>query len=250
MEPRIKIYSEPMKVAEELAMELFLRIKIFTDKGKTYCIALSGGETPYPFFTIIANKYSRAIKWEYVHLFWGDERCVPPNDSDSNYGRAKKLFLDMIEIPKKNIHRIRGEDEPIKETKRYSNEIKAFTKTKNGLPSLDFTVLGIGEDGHTASLYPNQLKLIDSPQICEMSINPQTLQKRITLTGTLLNNSGTVAFFVTGKNKANIVSKILNNESGKNKYPASYISPKSGKILWYLDEAAASKLVDLKIKKF
>ncbi|MEK6553505.1 MAG: 6-phosphogluconolactonase, partial [Bacteroidota bacterium] len=186
--------------------------------------------------------YKEKIQWKNICFFWVDERCVLPTDSDSNYGMTKQYLLDKIQIPAKNIYRIQGENDPLKEAERYSSVIKKIIPERNNLPSFDLTMLGMGNDGHTASIFPNQLHLIRSDKICDTAVHPLTFQKRITLTGTIINNSSQIIFFVTGKNKSKVVSDILNNSQKSNSFPASYIKPINGKLNWYLDKDAACLL--------
>jgi 6-phosphogluconolactonase len=155
---------------------------------------------------------------------------------------AKKLLLDNIDIPESNIHRIKGEEEPGHEALRYSDEIISNVPFENGLPSLDLVMLGLGEDGHTASIFPNQIQLINSDKICDVSVNPYTNQKRITLTGTIINNAKTILFIVSGSKKKEIVYKILNKSDGYKVLPASNINPVFGETQWMLDADAAALL--------
>lgn len=210
--------------------------------NKTFTVALSGGSTPELFFSILGDKYSKSIPWQYVHFFWGDERCVPPDDPESNYGMTfRKLFV-KIEIPASNIHRIAGEMDPKKEASRYSEEISAFTKSRDGLPEFDLILLGMGDDGHTASIFPENMELLNSLKICAVSSHPVTKQKRITITGRVINNADYVTFLVTGKKKAAIVEKIINKDNYIHNFPAGNIVPVYGNLSWCLDEDAGSLL--------
>jgi 6-phosphogluconolactonase len=205
-------------------------------------VALSGGSTPQLLFSLLGEKYARNVAWHNVHLFWGDERCVPPDDQESNYGVANEKFIAKSDIPLSNVHRIRGEDPPEIEALRYSVEIEAFTVKRNGKPSFDLMVLGIGEDGHTASIFPGHTILFASEKICEVAVHPETRQKRITLTGKVINNSAALVFLVTGKKKAGIVRDIIEDQTAAINFPASYVNPVDGELSWYLDEEASSLL--------
>ncbi|MBN8568265.1 MAG: 6-phosphogluconolactonase [Ignavibacteria bacterium] len=243
MSQTIKIFETPELLAESFA-EYFANE---VSKKKKYNIALSGGSTPKIIFKTLAEKYSGKINWKKVHFFWGDERCVPPSSDESNFKMTKKYLLDKINIPDENIHRIRGEDEPITEAIRYSNEISDLLYNKNSLPCFDFIMLGLGEDGHTASIFPDRLDLFESDKICEAVTNPITLQQRITITGNVINNSLDGAFFITGKEKSNVVAKIINHESGSISLPASKINLTSGNFCWYLDNKSSSLILTSKI---
>ena len=141
----------------------------------------------------MANSSSDLVSWERVHFFWVDERCVPPEDPESNFGVAKSLLLDKIKIPSKNIHRIMGEMDPSEEAIRYSAEIAGSTVTKGRLPAFDLIILGLGEDGHTASIFRGNNKLFFSEKICETTVHPVSHQKRITITGAVINNADNIS---------------------------------------------------------
>lgn len=205
-------------------------------------VALSGGNTPKLFFSVLADKYKDKIQWSRVNFYWVDERCVSPEDSESNFGMTKKILFDKIEIPPENINRIAGENDPYEEAKRYSELLKENVPSKNGFPEFDIIILGIGEDGHTASIFPDQMELMISDKICQVAVHPTTLQKRITLTGKVLNNGKKISFMVTGKEKSRLVKTILEKKDGIIKYPAAQIKPIHGELRWYLDSQAASKL--------
>jgi 6-phosphogluconolactonase len=155
---------------------------------------------------------------------------------------ARRSLLGKINIPASNIHRIRGESDPAEEASRYSLEIIEYTRQRDLLPVFDLIILGLGEDGHTASIFPSNMDLIDSFRICELASHPVTGQKRITLTGRLINNAEKVTFLTTGKKKAGIVEKILNKSYAAQNFPASMIVPVYGELEWFLDKDAASLL--------
>lgn len=238
MNSKIKIFDSPELLAESFA-EYFASEVRLKDK---YNIALSGGSTPEIIFKALADNYSDKIDWTKVHFFWGDERCVPPDSNESNYRMAKVTLLDKISIPSSNVHRIRGEAEPIEEALRYSNDILSNVPVVNNLPKFDFVMLGLGEDGHTASIFPDRLDLFNTEKICVTVQNPDTHQKRITLTGTVLNNSSAAAFFVTGKSKSYIVEKVCKNPSVNKNFPASNINLMHVNLHWYLDSQSSAKL--------
>lgn len=152
-----------------------------------------------------------------------DERCVPPDDEESNYGMTKKYLLNKINIPLINVHRIFGEKDPAEEAKRYSEIVKLNLEVKNSLPELDLILLGVGEDGHTASIFPDQMELLNSNEIYAAAKHPGSGQARITLTGKIINNADRIYFLVAGKSKAEVVNKILNRKGDYLKYPAAHI---------------------------
>lgn len=238
MDKSVKIFPSPYEMAEKFAEEMVQMINDSAKNSKPFSVALSGGSTPELLFSVLGDHFSRSANWESVHFFWGDERCVPPDHPESNYGMTKRKLISKIEIPVLNIHRIRGEDDPQKEALRYSEEISLNTRKRKEVPLFDLVLLGLGEDGHTASIFPGHLDLFDSDKVCEVAFHPVTLLKRITITGKVINNADNVIFLVTGKNKETIVEKILKNNQSAQNYPASYVVPAYGRLSWYLDQEA------------
>ena len=240
----IKIFPTVEKLAGSLA-ELLQQNVDKTDDNDFYSLALSGGSTPNKIFRYLSENFVDKINWKKIKIFFGDERCVPPDNEDSNYRMANESLLKNISIPKENIFRIKGENNPVKEAERYEEVLKSNLPSLNGIPQFDLILLGLGEDGHTASIFPNQVNLFYSARLCEVAVHPQTKQKRITLTGKIINNAKLVVFIVTGKNKANVLSKIMDVNNSKSVYPASFVNPKNGKLTWFLD-LEASKMFDNK----
>lgn len=236
----VKIYETPDKVANAFAKELFRIISESTQKR--FDIALSGGETPKLLFRYLSSKYPDLIPWHRLHFWWGDERCVSPDDEESNYGSADMFLFSEIAIPVENIHRIKGENDPDDEADSYSQQLREQLNNRNEWPVFDLVMLGLGKDGHTASIFPDQMELLESDKICEVATHPESGQKRITLTGKVINNANRIFFLVTGKAKAKRVSQIMNNLKKAKKFPASYIAPLNGDLYWYLDEAAAERI--------
>jgi 6-phosphogluconolactonase len=245
MDNTIKIFPTPLALAESLAHELVNQIEEIEETGKRispFTIALSGGSTPKLLFSVLGDQYASSVNWSNIHFFWVDERCVPPDNKESNFGMTQKVFLSKIKIPKDNIHRIRGEDDPEKEAERYSEEIKHFTTKRNGIPFFDIILLGLGEDGHTASVFPGNEKLFQSESICTTALHPETGNTRLTITGKVINNARQIIFIVTGRNKTEIVRKIIDGKDAEKHFPASYVIPVDGSIIWYLDALAGSLL--------
>ena len=235
----IKTFADPAALAAGFAADF---ATWFASQGQDkITIALSGGSTPKLLFERWADEYGDKIDWSRVHFFWGDERCVPPDDSDSNYGVAKSLFFDKAEIAEDHIHRVFGESDPDQERSRYENEIYGHVEIDdNAIPQFDMVILGMGDDGHIASIFPHQSKFLKSDQVCEVAIHPSTAQKRITLTGPVLNRAKKVVFLITGENKADVLAQVINKTGEYENFPASHIEPDS--LCFYIDEAAAKKL--------
>jgi len=240
----IKIFNNSAELTSAFCDKL---LNLSSKKDKVF-ISLSGGSTPRMIFKALAENYKNKIDWKKVYLFWGDERCVSPDDEQSNFGMTKELLLNHINIPPENIHRIKGEEKPEQEAVRYSKEILEVVSIKNNLPNFDLMVLGIGEDGHTASIFPDQLQLLNSKNICEVSVKSDTKQKRITLTGNVIKNSDIIIFLAVGDNKSHIIKEIIEGEEkSRSKYPAANIHPASGSLYFYMDKAAAKYLTKSKI---
>ncbi len=236
----VKIYATPKKVYKAVAKEIFRLTQ--NSAQPQFNIALSGGNSPKGLFDKLSKKYAGTIPWERIHFWWGDERCVPPTDEESNYKMTKDHLLSKIPIPDDNIHRIKGEAEPETEAESYSSQITKQLNERGGHPVFDLIILGLGDDGHTASVFPNQLGILISDKICSVANHPVTGQKRITLTGRVLNNANRVFFLVVGENKAGRISEIMNDARVAKLLPAYHIQPEVGELIWFLDEAAASKI--------
>jgi 6-phosphogluconolactonase len=236
----VKIFKTSDELSEEFAQLLKNEV---SSADKQFNLVLSGGSTPKHMFKYLSDNYKDQIIWSKINFFWGDERCVPPDDNQSNYKMANESLLSNVNVIEDNIFRIRGEDDPKKEANRYSEIInKTVLKKNDNKPAFDLIMLGLGEDGHTASIFPNQLDLIDDEKICAVAIPPETKQKRITLTGKIINNSKNIIFIVTGKKKSQVVADIIKNKIVAEKYPAYYIRPVNGNLYLFLDNEAASIL--------
>jgi len=207
-----------------------------------FSIALSGGSTPSSIFQYLAANFRETLAWDRLLVFWSDERCVAPDDHESNFRMTKESLLDHVPIPTTNIFRIKGEDNPALEAERYAKAVGQFIPSYNDIPRFDLMMLGLGDDGHTASIFPGNLHLFNSKKLFEIAEHPKTMQKRITATGTLINNAQTVAFLVTGEAKSEMAATVLYRKPGSENLPASLVDPVNGDLLWLLDEKAAGKL--------
>ena len=241
MKESVHIFRTIEALSAYLAHDLIGRINA-KPKEQSFSMALPGGSTPRAVFGHLAHDFSEQIQWGSVLLFWGDERCVPPDSDESNFRMARESLLDLIKIPAKNIFRIKGENEPIREAKRYERAVRKHIPSKGPLPAYDLFLLGLGDDGHTASIFPDNLRLLKSPHLFEVAEHPQSGQQRITATGNLINQAQKVAFLVTGEGKSEMVARIIEKKDGWEKLPASYIIPTGGERVWVLDDQAASKL--------
>ena len=235
MNGKLHILKNREELADHFADQLMEGIEAHSDKE--FHLAISGGRTPDLLFSALALKYAVSPLWQKTHFWWVDERMVPMTDAESNFGVVQRLLFQNILIPEENIHRIKGENDPEAEALSYSSQIKESLTSVNVWPFFDLIVLGIGEDGHTASIFPNQLELLESDMICEVASNPFTGQKRVTLTGKVINNANRICFLVSGAAKAKRLAEIWGNESMANLLPAAHIQPTSGNLDWYIDES-------------
>ncbi|CAM3480644.1 6-phosphogluconolactonase [Zobellia roscoffensis] len=236
----LKIYQDKSEVAQEFS-------NYFAEKAngdEAFHVALSGGSTPKIVFDVLAKEFGTHIDWKLVHFYWGDERCVLPTDDESNYKMTVEHLLSKIDIPEENIHRIKGEDDPAEEAVRYAQVLKQELPAKNGFPQFDLVILGMGDDGHTASIFPHEIELWEAESLCAVAVHPDSGQKRITITGNVINHSKTVVFLVTGASKEEKVGEIINSEGSCSTYPANLVAPTSGDLLWFLDKAAAAKITE------
>jgi|YelNatPaOPRAMG01_1025707.scaffolds.fasta_scaffold00265_20 6-phosphogluconolactonase len=239
---KIKIYDTPEIAAIALSEEL---MNLSNKNGKDFFLSISGGNTPKILFNkLVEPPYNNGINWNSTQIFWCDERCVPPDSSESNFGMTKKYLLDHIPIPKENIHRIKGEIDSSKEAVNYAEYLeKVLCKGNNCIPEFDWILLGLGEDGHTASLFPDKKFLFLYSNIVCVTKHPVTGQKRISLTKEVINNAKKVTFFVTGKEKSKIISEIIFGLPISKNYPASEIKPAKCKVEWIIDKKAAFYLM-------
>lgn len=241
-----KIFASPVLVAQALSADLFA----LSNADEPKHISLSGGSTPGIWFTTLALPvWARKIRWENLHFWWSDERCVPPESAESNFGTANELLFRHIDIPQQNLHRIHGEEPPEKEALRYAEEITDFVRTnKEGVPVFDWIHLGMGEDGHTASLFPGHTDY-DASQLVITTRHPKSGQDRISKTARLLSAGERVSYLVLNRKKAALLGKIQEAEKQKGSsaalpWPAARIGSEHGVTEWYLDLAAASLLTD------
>lgn len=234
----IEVFETPQQTAEAFGGYL---MKKASEKKVFHC-ALSGGSTPKILFDYLAKNYAGSSLWKRIHFYWGDERCVAPEHEESNYKMTREHLLDHVDMPEGNIHRVRGEREPHGEAERYARELLENLPKQEGFPVFDLIILGMGNDGHTASIFPHQMELLKSDLICDVGTHPESGQKRLTLTGKVINAADEVIFLVTGHGKKEKVSEIIDKQGPWESYPASHIKPTAGMLTWYMDEAAASKL--------
>jgi 6-phosphogluconolactonase len=211
-------------------------------KRGRFLTALSGGNSPAQLYKLLGDSFHDKVDWSRAHFFWGDERCVPVNDEGNSYGQARKVLFDKINIPADNIHRIISELEPDSAAREYAQTLEDFSEPPLAWPRFDLVLLGMGNDGHTASLFPNSPVEINSPAIAVTANYQGRPANRVTLTPKVLNSSRNVVFLVTGKAKAETLSMVLGNKFMPKELPAQRIAPEDGTLTWLIDEDAGSLL--------
>ena len=201
-------------------------------------VALSGGSTPRLMFQILAERFRDEVAWSNIHFFWSYERHVPPDDAESNYRMANEALLSHVPVTTDNVHRIHSEN-PDAEAVASEYEQTIIEVTKQTLPRLDLIFLGLGTDGHTASIFPGSEVLHETKRLVAAPYVAKFKSYRITMTLPLLNNGSSIVFLVSGAEKAEIVKAVI---QGDNKYPAQAVNPTQGELIWMLDKDAAQQL--------
>jgi 6-phosphogluconolactonase len=236
----IKIASNAEQLAQRAAQYLVeLAGRAITERDR-FSLALSGGSTPYALYQLLAHPpYVDQVEWSKVHIFWGDERCVPPEDADSSYRAARESLLDSAPIPESQIYRIKGEINPAEAASEYEQIIVSFF---GGEPRFDLILLGMGDDGHTASLFPGT-KALDENQrwVIENYVEVKNMW-RVTLTPKAINNAANIAFLVSGVGKAERLRQVIRGSYQPHILPSQLVKPVKGKLIWLVDQAAAAQL--------
>ncbi|MGE0127094.1 MAG: 6-phosphogluconolactonase [Blastocatellales bacterium] len=238
----ILICSDAAELAREAARRFAELANHFVNNAGRFSVALSGGSTPKAMFQILADKpYADALRWHSIFFFWGDERCVPPDHADSNYRTAYETLLSKVPIPRENIFRIPAEDEDHERAAAsYSESIQKFFAGEQ--PHFDLVFLGMGADGHTASLFPGTVALRVNDRIAVANYVEKLQSWRITLTAKTINRARNIIFLVAGEDKAPALKQVIEGQRNSEKYPSQLIEPDHGSLLWMVDEAAASLL--------
>jgi 6-phosphogluconolactonase len=233
----LRIFDEPGELALAAARDFAERAAAAIAERGRFAVALAGGSTPKATYEVLARDYSGSLDWEKVHFFFGDERTVPPDHEDSNFRMARETLLDHV--PAAGVHRMRGELQPEEAAALYEEELKEFF---GDTPEFDLILLGIGDDGHTASLFPWTPALGVAGRLTVANFVEKLDTVRLTLTTSVLNNARAADFLVAGESKARALAEILEGDADPRKYPAKLIRPR-GETTWFLDHRAASRLV-------
>lgn len=214
------LYRSPIQASQALITNILDAME--KEPDKPFTIALSGGSTPAILFEVWEREYAAYTPWTRIYFYWVDERCVPPTDEQSNFGLADRLWLSKIKLSPSHYYRIVGEGSPQEEALLYSSLVKTTVHTENGVPIFDFVLLGIGEDGHTSSIFPDRKELLTAEEPYAVSVNPYNKSVRICMTGHPMIDAKHTCFLVTGKNKCHILNRILDKEK-VDIYPAAYV---------------------------
>jgi 6-phosphogluconolactonase len=213
----------------------------FHGESQRFSVALSGGKTPKRVYELLAtDRFKQRVEWFQVHLFFGDERCVSPDHPESNYGMAYETLISKVPIPAKNVHRIIGEGNPDEGARNYENQLRTHF-AGDSWPRFDLVLLGMGDDGHTASLFPNSEAVREKSRWVVATATAQG-QDRITLTAPVFNHATNILFLVTGEEKAERLAEVVTNGSRNSRLPAQEIQPLTGTLEWLVDKAAAARL--------
>jgi len=242
MKSEIRIFND-LEGLSRAAANLFIeQAEHSIAERDRFFVALNGGSTPTRLFELLATDEHEKAEWSKVHVFWGDERCVPPDDAGSSYGQARDILLSHVLIPDSNIHRIKGELGPSEASKDYCLTLRGFASPPLEWPRFDLVYLGMGEDGHTASLFPGSPVDVSEPTLPVTAHYQDRPANRVTLTPIVFNSARVVSFMASGEQKAVTLAEVLSGGYNPAKYPAQRIDPKDGRLIWLVDAAAASKL--------
>lgn len=237
----VKIYSTSDELIHAAA-DLFVTChnEAMQARGR-FSVALSGGSTPKALYALLATEaFSAQIDWAHTFIFWGDERCVPPDDADSNYRMARESLLDHVSVPPDHIYRMRGELDPEQAAGEYEGFLKVFFKGEN--TRFDLLLLGMGDDGHTASLFPRTAALKEKERFVVANYLEMKNIWRITLTTRAINAAANIAFLVSGAAKSDRLRDVLKGEYQPDQFPSQLIKPDHGNLSWLVDKDAASML--------
>jgi 6-phosphogluconolactonase len=236
----IKVVSDSVTLARTAAQEFHRLAEAAVQERGRFSVALSGGNTPRTVYSLLASEHKQ-LPWDSIHIFFGDERHVPPGDPDSNFRMASESLLSKVPIPEKNVHRIHAEMDAEAAAAEYDRELCDFFHLgDHDWPRFDLIFLGLGEDGHTASLFPGSKALTETSRRVVANWVTKFKTFRITFTLPVLNHAAEVIFLVSGAAKAQILNEVL--RPGAKKYPAQSVQPENGRLLWLVDQDAGSLL--------
>ncbi|MDX1616872.1 MAG: 6-phosphogluconolactonase [Candidatus Promineifilaceae bacterium] len=233
------------RLSQQIADHILQAARSAVAQRGIFHLVLAGGSTPRPTYRLLATQPRRALfPWASTHFYWGDERCVPPSAEGSNYGDAWQLFLQEAATPDEQIHRMRGELAAEETALDYAAQLADMAPEGRRWPRFDLVLLGLGRDGHTASLFPEQVRELElsRPVVPVRADYDERPAERVSLTPRVFNDAHAIVFLVTGEKKAQAVAATLAEEGAGVELPASLIRPDDGELYWYLDKPAASRL--------
>ncbi len=234
------VYRDPAALARALADFVIATARLAMAERGAFRIALSGGHTPQTTYELLGREPLRTeISWSDTFIYFGDERCVPPNDEQSNYRMAERALFQHVPVPAANVHRIRGEIDPGLAANEYASILRADL---GNAPHFDLMLLGLGKDGHTASLFPGMAPDTDDEALVRAVYAESDAMWRVTVTPKVIKISRSVAFAVQGADKAQILAEVYEGPVDPVKYPAQIVRPEPGRLTWFVDELAAGML--------
>jgi 6-phosphogluconolactonase len=238
----VQIFDDAESVARDAAEE-FVRLSLeAVEECGAFSVALSGGTTPRRVYELLASdEYGGRVDWQKVHVFFGDERTVPPDHAESNYRMAREALLSRVNIPAENVHRIEGLGDAAANASDYESVMRGFFGDAEW-PRFDLIFLGMGDDGHTASLFPRTSALEEARAWVAANWVEKLGAWRITLTAPAINAARRVVFLVTGASKAGRLAEVLNGAHDPPRLPSQMIRPRDGALTWFVDRAAAAKI--------
>jgi 6-phosphogluconolactonase len=250
MTREVRVYQNTNLLNRALA-ERFVTIseRAIAARGR-FVVCLAGGNTPRSAYELMTTQeYTSLIDWNNAYVFWGDERCVPPESPESNVRMVRETLLNFVPVPINHINRIRGELPPVQAAEQYDRTLRDFFRDRmnSGKPRFDLVLLGMGADGHTASLFPGTTALREEKRWAVANHVPSLDAWRVTLTAPAINAAANVIFLVSGAEKAETVKSVLEGNENSAQLPAQMIKPENGHLLWLLDDPAASRLATQKV---
>jgi len=246
LDTHVNVFNNLQGLARGAAVYITSLINQTLSSQDLFSLMLSGGSTPRAVYTLLGSKaFAPQIDWAKVHIFWGDERCVPPDHSDSNYCMARETLLERVPLPGSNVHRICGELAPEVAALHYEGELVAFFGERSGEPRFDLIMLGMGDDGHIASLFPGSPALEEKSRLVSAVKHdqpPPPLIDRVSVTLPLINAARQVMLIITGEAKARRVAEAFSEADKLPSLPVQRVKPIQGEVIWLLDEAATQEL--------
>lgn len=240
----IRTLTTPQELFAAAADEIVRAANEAVNARGRFTIALSGGSTPKSLYNLLATNARTTLPWDRMFFFWGDERHVPPTDPESNYRMANEAMLARVPVPPGNVFRVPAEDsDAAAAAEAYEQTLRRFFQLERGsVPRFDLILLGMGPDGHTASLFPGTAGLKERSRLVIANWVEKLKTHRLSFTLPVLNAGREVAFLVSGIDKAPLLKAVLEGDDPGEQYPAKLVQPKDGKLIWFLDRAAASSL--------